>query len=194
MIRAYHFVGATLRDGSPVPVDGEWLEIAPPLRICEHGLHWSRCPFDALQYAPGNTLCLVDADGEIVEQDDKGCSTRRRIVARFNAEPMLFEFSRWAALRVIHLWDAPSVVRKFLETGDESLMDAARDAAKTAALVAARAAARAAAMAAARAAAWDAAMAAAMDAAWDAAMDAAWDAQRAEFRRRVDAEFAKVMR
>jgi hypothetical protein len=52
---AYHFVGATLRDGSPVPPNGEWLEVSPPLIICEHGLHWSRDPFDALTYAPGRS-------------------------------------------------------------------------------------------------------------------------------------------
>jgi hypothetical protein len=176
--RAYHFVGDTLRDGSAIPADGEWLEVSAPLQMCEHGLHWSRDPFDALQYAPGNTLCLVDADGEIAEQADKGCSTRRRIICRADAEPMLFEFARWAALQVIHLWDAPKVVRDFLETGDESLRDAARAAARDAA----RAAARDAARDAARAAAW----AAARDAAWAAARAAARAAQRKEFKRRVD--------
>jgi len=38
MIEAWHFVGETLRDGSPVPADGEWFEVSPPLVICTHGL------------------------------------------------------------------------------------------------------------------------------------------------------------
>ena len=144
-MRAWHFVGKTLRDGSPVPKDGVWLKHTGELEICVSGLHWSREPFDALQYAPGPTLCLVDVRGEIIEQDDKGCSTERRIVARMDATEMLRYFSRMQALSVIHLWDAPDVVCDYLMTGEESL----------------RAAARAAARDAARAAAWDAARAAA---------------------------------
>lgn len=53
----YHFVGATLRDGRPVPQDGEWLEHAGPLVLCRSGLHASLHPFDALQYAKGATCC-----------------------------------------------------------------------------------------------------------------------------------------
>ena len=67
-------------------------------------------------------------------------------------------WARWCALQVIDLWDAPEIVRCYLETGDETIRDAAWDAAW--------------------AAAWDAAGAAARNAAWDAARDAAWDAAR----------------
>ena len=66
-VRAWHFVGDTLRDGSPIPADGVCLEYKGALRMCESGLHASRHPFDALQYAPGNALCLVECGGEIVE-------------------------------------------------------------------------------------------------------------------------------
>jgi hypothetical protein len=182
-MRAWHFVGETLRDGSPVPKDGVWLKHTGDLEICETGLHWSREPFDALQYAPGPTLCLVDVRGEIIEQNDKGCSTERRIVARMDATEILRYFSRMQALSVIHLWDAPDVVCDYLMTGEESLRAAAwaaaRDAAGAAARAAAWAAARDAAGAAARDAAWAAARDAAGAAAWDAARDAAWDAARA---------------
>ena len=111
-------------------------------------------PIEALDNTTGNKLFI---DG--VEKD---CS-------------FLPEFARWCALQVIHLWDAPPVVREFLETGKEELRDAARDTARAAASDAASDAARAA-----MAAAWAArraAMAAAMDAAWDAAR-AARDAAR----------------
>lgn len=51
MTLAYHFVSDTLRDGRPIPADGEWLEHAGPIRICETGLHASRHVADALRYA-----------------------------------------------------------------------------------------------------------------------------------------------
>ena len=139
---AYHFVGDTLRDGRPVPADGEWLEHEGEVELCASGLHWSAEPFDALQYAPGNTLCLVEYGGETKIGDDKGVSARRRIVKRIDAGPLLREFARWSALQVIELWDAPDVVRQYLTTGDESLRAAARDAARDAAWAAAWAAAR----------------------------------------------------
>ena len=75
-IRAYHFVGAALRDGSPIPADGEWLTVKGDLKMCEWGLHASVHPFDALQYAPGETLCLVELDGEILHGDDKVCARK----------------------------------------------------------------------------------------------------------------------
>ena len=177
MIRAFHFVGKTLRDGGPVPPDGEWLLYEGELVMCESGLHASKDPFDALGYAPGETLCLVECDGQIIEGDDKLVCSQRKIIARMDATELLRYFARMQALSVIHLWDAPDVVLDYLMTGDESL----RAAASAAAWYAASAAASAAARAAARAAAWDAARAAARPAAWDAAWDAARYAARADF-------------
>ena len=203
-VKAYHFVYDTLRDGRPVPADGEWLEHDGPVFLCDSGLHASICPFDALQYAPGNTLCLVELGGEIIHGDDKVVAGRRRIIARIDAEPLMREFARWCALQVIEHWDAPDVVRQYLTTGDELLRAAAWAAARAAAWDAARAAARAAAgdaaWAAARDAAGDAAWAAAGDAAWAAARAAAWDAawaaardaQRERFRKMVEAKFAEA--
>ena len=141
MIRAYHFVGETLRDGRAIPADGEWLVHDGPVLMCESGLHASRGPWDALTYAPSATLCLVDCDDIVDEHDDKLVCRRRRIVARFDATELLGAFGRGEALSVIHLWDAPDVVRQYLTTGDENLRDAAWDAAWAAAWDAARAAA-----------------------------------------------------
>jgi hypothetical protein len=199
MIRSYHFCGATLRNGKPIPLDGEWLEYDGelPIIMCERGLHASVHPFDALRYAPGNTLCLVDLDGPVKSIDDKSIGTRRRIVQRADATEMLQVFARWCALRVIHLWDCPAVVKQYLETGNPSLQAAACDAAGDAARVASRAARAAAlegggaaraARAAERAAwsAWDAAMAAA-----GSARDAR-DAARAAERAAGDAGAAEV--
>ena len=153
---AWHFCGSALRDGRPVPVDGVMLKHDGPLVMCESGLHASRQPFDALTYAPGETLCLVEIGGEIVTDTDKLICRERTIIARMGATELLRYFARMQALSVIHLNEDlcnSEVVCDYLMTGDESLRDAAR--------AAARDAAWAAAWAAARAAAWDAAGAAA---------------------------------
>jgi len=151
MTLAYHFVGATRRDGRPVPPDGEWLVHEGEVIMCAAGLHASRRPFDALRYAPGETLCLVGCEGILDEDTDKFVCRRRRIVRRIDATRMLREFARICALSVIHLWNAPLVVRQYLETGDESLRDVALAAAPDVEWAAARASAS---WAAARDAAW----------------------------------------
>ena len=184
-MRAYHFTGATLRDGRPIPPVGEWIEHIGPIAPCESGLHASIDPLDALQYAPGPMLHLVDLDGEILEHGtppDKLVGRRRRIVASIDATDLLREFARWCALQVVHLWQCPDVVRRYLETGDESIRVAARDSARASAR-----AAWAAAKDAARAAAWDA-----WDSAWASARDAAKDAQRAKFSEVVNTAFNEV--
>jgi hypothetical protein len=187
---AWHFVGDTLRDGRAVPKDDEWLIHDGPVIPCNEGLHASVDPFDALQYAPGGTLCLVELRGTIKHHNnDKVAASERRIVARMDfTEPMRY-FARMEALSVAHLWDMPDVVADYLMTGDESIKDAAGAAAWAAAWAAAGdaawAAAWAAARAAARAAAGDAAWAAAGDAARAAAGDAAWAAAGERFKRLV---------
>ena len=146
---AWHFVGDKLRDGRPVPADGEWLVHEGEMKMCESGLHFSRDPFDALQYAPGATLCLVEIGGEIVENkgDDKGICSRRKIIARMDATELLRYFARMQALSVIHLNEDlcnSEAVCDYLMTGDKSLRAAALAAALAADWAAARAAGRAA--------------------------------------------------
>ena len=190
-----------MRDGRKAPRDGVKLTHRGPVIPCESGLHASRDPFDALRYAPGPVLCLVECGGIVVPHgnpEDKIACSERTIIARMDATPLLRLFARMQALSVAHLMgdDPPAVVLDYLMTGDEAIRAAAAaawDAAWAAAWGAARAAARAAAWAAARAAAWDAAWdaawaaaraaawAAARAAAWDAAWDAARDAARADF-------------
>jgi hypothetical protein len=191
----YHFVAETLRDGRPVPADGEWLEHEGRLEMCVSGLHWSKHPAYALEYAPYATrwLCRVECSGATLHDEDKSVSRRRKILARVEAVPLMQAYARWCALSVIHLWDAPAVVREYLETGEEGKRAAARAAAWDTAGAAARAAARAAAWDPSGAAARDAAWAAAEDPSWAAARDAAWaaarDAQRKHFAEMVDAAF-----
>ena len=178
-IRAWHFVGDTLRDGSPIPADGVLLKFDGKPIPCHQGLHASEHPFDALQFAPGSTLCLVECGGIVVPHGspvDKIACTERRIIVRMDADPLLRYFARQQAISVAHLWDMPQVVCDYL-MGDDALMAATRDVAWAAAWAAAWDAARDAAWAAAR----DAARDAAWDAAWDATWVATWAAARDDF-------------
>ncbi len=180
MIRAYHFTALDcLRNGEPIPEVGEWLVHSGPVVPCESGLHASEHPFDALTYAPGPLLHLVELDGDLVSHGDpvdKWAGRRRRIIASVDATDILWYCARQYALSVAHLWDAPDAVLEFLVTGDENLRAAARDAA----------------WAAARAAAWAAACDAACDAAWAAARAAAWAAARAAAARAAARDAARA--
>ena len=135
-------------DGRPIVI-GQKLSIKGELIICQNALHGSFEPFDALHYAPGPILHRVLFSGARIEYDDKVGSRSRTVLASVDATDMLRQFAREQALSVIHLWDAPAIVREYLETGDETkraaAWDAARDAAAGAAArdAAARAAARA---------------------------------------------------
>ena len=182
MIRAWHFVGDTLRDGRPIPADGVLLKFDGTPIPCERGLHASRHPFDALQYAPGNTLCLVECGGIIVphgEPEDKIACTERRIIVRMDAEPLLRHFSRQQALSVVDMLgdNPPDVVLDWLMTGDESIRESARASAWASAWASARASARA--------SAWASAWASALDSAWASALDSA----RADFAALVNEAF-----
>lgn len=179
----FHFTGATLRDGQPIPPIGEWLSFDGEPIMCECGLHASEHPFDALQYAPGEFLHKVELDGIAHSQRDKVVARKRKIVATIDATDVLRRFARSVALDVAHLWNPPDVVLDYLKTGDESKRAAAR--------AAARDAARAAAGDAAWDAAWVAALAAAGDAALAAARAAAGDKYRNQFAVMVEEEFSR---
>lgn len=206
---AYHFTGDTLRDGSPIPKPGIWLKHEGPIVPCRSGLHASTHPFDALQYAPGNQLHLVEVRGDVQKHgNDKIVGRERKILQSVDTEKLLWDFARWNALCVLPLWpQAPDAVVRFLRTGDESLRAAAvRHAALAVAAAAAAwgaasatvwAAASAATRAAASTAALDAALAAPRDAAlaatWGAARGAAWDAARAAFMKKARRKFKQIV-
>jgi hypothetical protein len=147
-------------------------------KCCTAGLHGSIKAVDALTYAAGPIISRVRISGIIDNQSDKLCGQKREYLAIADATEELRSFARWCALHVIHLWNVPEIVRQYLDTGDESIRAAARDAA----------------WAAARNAAKDAAREAARAAAWTAARDAAWaaavDAQNAELDCRLRRLFA----
>ena len=177
-IYAWHFTdGNFLRDGSPLPAVGEWLKYSGKIRICQTGYHFSRTPWDALKYAPGDTLHLVECDEIEDEHSDKGVCRRRRIIASMDAAEMLRYFARMQALSVI--MDAPEmedVVYSWLFSGDSAARSAARSAADSAAYSAAYSAVRSAAYSAAYSASRYAAHSAARYAAYSAADSAACSA------------------
>ena len=170
MIEAWKFLRESrclgYDDNRPVKV-GVPLEIDGLPILCARGIHASRRAIDALQYAESAIVARVHCEGEIVEGDDKLACTRLTPLAIFDATDTLRHFARLCALDVIHLWDAPEIVRRYLETGEGSI--------RAAALAAAWAAARTGA----RAATWAAARAVSRNDAWNAARDAAWYAARA---------------
>jgi hypothetical protein len=155
--------GREIKIGKVHTIDGE---IIP----CKRGLHLSIRAIDALKYAPGPIVYKVRGRGVIVPHgypvDKYACSKREYLSGGADCTDLLRKFARQCALDVIHLWNAPQVVKDYLTTGNEDLRAAAW------------AAAWAAAGAAAWAAAWYAAWAAARDAARDAARVAARDAAR----------------
>lgn len=206
---SYHFTGETLRDGQPVPAIGETLRHDGEIVWCESGLYASPTAWGALQCARGPHLHRVWCE-EIERRDStKFVCRSRTIVASIDATDLLRDFARRCALDVIHLWDAPEVVRRYLETGDKKLRAAAREAvaardaarypakdaawypARDAALyaVAARNAAWASASTAARASAWASAWASASDSARASARAAAQADQSARFNSMVNAAF-----
>lgn len=142
--------------GAPVVV-GEAVTVDGPIAACKRGLHGSEWLLDALDYSPcwRPTIGRCRFEGEIAHGGDKLAASSRTVEWLLNdvqSEAVLRLHARWSALTVLHLWDAPDVVVRYLVTGDDSL----RAAAWAAARVAARDAAWAAARAAARAAAGDA--------------------------------------
>ncbi len=106
-MKAFHFLPADRRlrygDGRKVR-DGEtlsYINAAPP-KLCERGMHASvRCQ-DALGYAPGAVLCVVDVTGDVTEGDDKIVGRHRKVLWSAGEAvilPLIVEYARWCAER-----------------------------------------------------------------------------------------------
>lgn len=148
VITGWHFTADRLRNGSPIPPVGEWLQHNGSIVPCRRGLHCSEHPFDALQYAPGSILHRVELRGDVQSHGDpvdKYVGRERRILATVDAENLLRDFARWCALQVIDDWHAPRVVRRWLVHGGEFIRSAAYSAADSTACSAACSAAHSAA-------------------------------------------------
>jgi len=126
------FCGDSLRNGEKIPPDGEWLVSDGDIKICQSGLHASLYPIDALVYAPGSTICRVACRNIVEEQKDKFVCKERKIEWRIDGENLLLAFVCQFALDMSNMWEMPNVVRKYLETGDESIREKAGNVAEEA--------------------------------------------------------------
>ena len=127
-----------IEDGIIHSVDGDII-------LCENGLHASPTPWDALQYAPGAYLWEVHLFGDIDQEKDKTAARHRQYIRGFDSTELLRSFARKQALINIHkikpYTKEYALILQYLQTGDESLRDAAESAAESAARSAARSAA-----------------------------------------------------
>ena len=175
-IQAYWF-GDHLKYGDGrIPRKGRTHRVKGHPRLCNHGLHASVHPLDALYYASCPTLWMVELSGEMSRGEDKLVATERTYIKRICIDEVAYKFARWCALRVLNNWETkpPYVVIQYLKAGDKHLRSAAKSAAKSAAESAAKSAAESAA----KSAAWSAAESAAWSAAWSAAKSAAESAAK----------------
>ena len=108
---------------------------------CKNGLHGSENPLDALKYAPGAMVWKTRHWGTVHREKDKLCSTYREYVAGgVDASATLRAFARWCALQVyteLAEYDKDGIIKRWIETGDESIRSAAESAAWLAAELAA---------------------------------------------------------
>jgi len=152
---------------------------------CRAGLHASPTPFDALQYAPGPILFVVEIPDDAIPYGnpvDKYVAASRTYLFRLDVSKIMRQFAAQCALDVFDKWDPPDIVREYIEgtaKGEDksSIRSSIRDAAWAAA------GAACAMWAAATAAAWAATNDDAGSAMWNAAWaaDTAWDAQKTNF-------------
>lgn len=206
-VTCWHFAGATLRDGRPLPKAGETLTHDGPVIPCESGFHGSVRAIDALGYAPGAMVARVRLSGTVVahDKDKHAASARTNLTDYVDASRVLHLFAcecatdaldavekrggkvdprSRAAIACKLAWLAGKATNADLDTARDTAWDTARDAARGAA----RGAAWGAAWATARAAAWAAAWGAARDTAWDTA----WDAQNVKLETALTALLAAL--
>lgn len=59
---------------------GKWYEVEGDLAMCGNGFHASEYIQDALKYVQGDTLAVVEVDGEHIQGEDKECWQRMKVV------------------------------------------------------------------------------------------------------------------
>ena len=95
---AWHFLRDDLTAGSgnePAWTEGEERTIKgrKKLKLCEHGYHSAPTPWDALGYAPGSMLCLVEISEPEGRDETKYVSRTRKLIKAVNIERQLREFA-----------------------------------------------------------------------------------------------------
>ena len=123
-ILAWHFVGDRLRDGRPVPPDGQLLVHVGQVVLYEKGLHAAPLLRDALREkrTSTNTICRVELSGAIEHGGTIVAASERRILWRIPATGMLSDFARRCAWQVReHLPPALRVTaERWFDSGDPS--------------------------------------------------------------------------
>ena len=202
-VRVWHFAGATLRDGRPLPRKGDVLKHDGPVVPCYSGLHGSERAIDALGYAPGENVALCELGGEVVPHggDKHAASERHYLTGYVDADRVLHEFACWCATQALNGVEARggkvdprsrAAIATKLAWLDGKAADADMAAARSASAAASDAAwgaAWGAESAAARAE--SAAARAAWAAAWDAASAGAWGAANVAARSEHNAELER---
>ena len=117
--------GKTLRDGRPLPADGEVLRHDGPVEIRKSGLHFSERCLDALSFAPGSIVHRVECRNVLESQYDKSVCRERVSLWRIDASDILMAFARRCALDALTLFISPSVLREYLTTANASIRNAA---------------------------------------------------------------------
>jgi hypothetical protein len=96
---AWHFVAQDriLANGSGLLVEPGYVYSEPDgeLKMCEHGMHFSVDPFDALQYAPGPWLCRVRCWGDVKLGSDKGVCRHREVISMVDISRAMRLFACW---------------------------------------------------------------------------------------------------
>jgi len=106
-----------------------------PIVLCKSGFHASKKAIDALQHANGRHVSLVILSGKVIHGGDKSVASERTYIKTINCEKVLQKFARDCALDVAHLWECPSIVREFLETGRKEIRVAVWEAVRAANLI-----------------------------------------------------------
>ena len=136
-MKAFYFADDSrkLRYGDNRPIEvGTTHTVEGTPKLCSNGLHASVNILDAVSYAPGHHLYLVELSGEMDVGDGKVSAQSRTYIAYYNAEELLREFARKQALINIEkikpytTEEEYSLIIRYLETGCEQDRSAARSA------------------------------------------------------------------
>ena len=113
-IIGYHFLREDMRSGygsdrrKPWKV-GDTRKARGVIVPCQNGYHASPTPFDALQYAPGPVLCLVELRGNVAphgEPVDKYAARSRKLLKAVDITRELRLFACECAERALPIYEA----------------------------------------------------------------------------------------
>ena len=96
--------------------------VEPSLDQCDHALHAHRRAIDALRYAHGPLICIVELGGETLHGDRRLVATKRTYLKVIDGEVLISKFCRRCDLDTLELWErlfgGPGSIRSHLGTGN----------------------------------------------------------------------------